>query len=348
MTHLFWDSGTTYDLFVSLNVLNRPIKFGLRPSWAAGVRSRLPIAQRQFLESLSGYFTTPLGWIHALPDHAKSAGQAVGYVNVLPSDTLLAQMTLTPDLPEPVKNALAEIAASHHATHSQKALLQKNYAMGDPPLSEDIRNRLARAWEDPAAFGDAFKLMLNSFYEHFFAEEEVRIQPVLDEALSKAQEQAKLQPLAQLLESLSQGVKLEKVFTQPKIILVPSYWSSPLIIYRAINTDQVLMLFGCRPEDQTLIPGEAVPDQILATLKALADPTRLQMLRYLSIEPLSASALSRKLRLRPPTVTHHLQQLRLAGLVQIFLEPEGEKKYTLRQEALLFAQTLLQNYIHGK
>src|SRR5659263_152046 len=104
MTELFWDNGTTYDLFVSLNVLNRPTGFGLRPSWAAGVRSRLPIAQRQFLESLSGYFFTPLAWIYALPENPKSAGQAVIHVEQQPSETLLSQMTLHPGMPERVKS----------------------------------------------------------------------------------------------------------------------------------------------------------------------------------------------------------------------------------------------------
>lgn len=347
MKNLFWDVGTTYDLFVSLSVLNQPVQFGLRPSWAAGVRSRLPFAQRQFMESLTGFFHTPLGWIHDLPDPAKNAGEAVKYINSLPSTELLPHLTFTYDMASNIKHTLGEIAESHRATLSQKAFLQKSY-FPEASLTEDARNRLIAAWEDTAAFGDGFKFMLASYYEHFFAEEEARIQPVLSTALARAQERAETKPLRDLLDELSQGVQLERVFTQPDIVLVPSYWSSPLIIYSPIQSDRVLMLFGCRPADQTLIPGDAVPDQILGTLKALADPTRLQMLRYLKAEPLTAAALSRKLRLRPPTVTHHLQQLRLAGLVQIFLEPEGEKKYTLRVEALTSTQKLLQKYIDGK
>jgi DNA-binding transcriptional ArsR family regulator len=346
LKELAWDIGTTYDLFVSLNVLNRPVQFGLRPSWAAGVRSRLPVAQRQFMESLSGFFYTPLEWIHNLPPTAKAAGEAVRYINALPSTELLARFTFTGDTPANVVRTLTGIAESHQATLSQRALLQKNYFPGEM-LTEDARNRLITAWEDVAAFGDGFKAMLTSYYESFFAEEEARIQPILSDALNNAQQKAKNVPLPDLLDELSHGVKLEKVFTQPGIILVPSYWSSPLIIYRPIRSDQVLMLFGCRPSDQTLIPGDVVPDQILGTLKALADPTRLQMLRYLKAEPMTASALSRKLRLRPPTVTHHLQQLRLAGLVQIILEPDGEKKYALRAEALKGTQKLLEKYISG-
>jgi DNA-binding transcriptional ArsR family regulator len=69
-------------------------------------------------------------------------------------------------------------------------------------------------------------------------------------------------------------------------------------------------------------------------LKALADPTRLKILRYLSEEPLAPAELARRLRLRPPTVIHHLEALRLAGLVRLNLEIPGERKYAARIEAL--------------
>lgn len=346
MTELYWDKGTTYDLFVSMIVLNQPGSFGLRPSWAAGVRSRLPLAQRQFMESLAGFFRVPLTFIHHLPENAKNAGQAVQYLSAQDSAMLLKQLTFGFDLPERVKNILEEIGSSGHATSAQRAVLQKNYAFGDQTLTEDVTSRLVRAWEDRQGFGDAFKVMLRSFHEHFFAEEEIRIQPAIESALQSAMKIAKIVSIPDLLEDLSHGVNLEKVIRKPKVILVPSFWTSPLIIYGSVSSDETLMLFGCRPEDQSIIPGEVVPDHLLSVLKALADPTRLQMLRYLNAEPLSASALARKLRLRPPTVTHHLQLLRLAGLVQVSLEPEGEKKYTLREEAVAAAQTILQKYIN--
>ena len=45
-----WSLGTAYDLFASLHVLHHPERFGLRPAWAAGVRSRLSVLQRSILE----------------------------------------------------------------------------------------------------------------------------------------------------------------------------------------------------------------------------------------------------------------------------------------------------------
>jgi hypothetical protein len=67
-TKLSWDSGTAYDMFISLTVLHDPDKYGLRGAWAAGVRSRLPQSEREILHKIfSANGIWPLQWIHALP-----------------------------------------------------------------------------------------------------------------------------------------------------------------------------------------------------------------------------------------------------------------------------------------
>ena len=62
-----WDFGTAYDLFMSLEVLHDPDHYGLRASWAAGVRSRLAPDERKLLEDLHGFLWVPLHWLHTLP-----------------------------------------------------------------------------------------------------------------------------------------------------------------------------------------------------------------------------------------------------------------------------------------
>jgi DNA-binding transcriptional ArsR family regulator len=57
-------------------------------------------------------------------------------------------------------------------------------------------------------------------------------------------------------------------------------------------------------------------------------------MRYLNEESLTPSEIARRLRLRPPTVTHHLSALRLAGLVHLSLGASGEKRYAARMEAI--------------
>jgi DNA-binding transcriptional ArsR family regulator len=91
-----------------------------------------------------------------------------------------------------------------------------------------------------------------------------------------------------------------------------------------------------------------VPDALLRTLKALSDPTRLRILRYLAEEPLTPAQLSRRLRLRAPTVTHHLKALRLAGLVQLTIgmgEGKKTKHYAARSEAVAAAFTSLKGFL---
>jgi DNA-binding transcriptional ArsR family regulator len=81
---------------------------------------------------------------------------------------------------------------------------------------------------------------------------------------------------------------------------------------------------------------------MIRALKALSSPTRLRILRYLSEEPLTPAQLVRRLRLRAPTVTHHLKTLRLAGLVQRTL---GEEKYTARSGAVTASFASLKGFL---
>ena len=132
--------------------------------------------------------------------------------------------------------------------------------------------------------------------------------------------------LPDLFEELSQGLRFTELPEIDELILAPSFWVTPLMYFGHLGSSKAVWLFGARASDQSLVPGETVPDALLRALKALSDPTRLKILHYLSQEPLSPAELSRRLRLRAPTVTHHLQTLRLAGLVQVTLGKGKEKK----------------------
>ena len=183
--------------------------------------------------------------------------------------------------------------------------------------------------------GERFLTALRAYYEVFFAEEENRIRPALKEGLEQARNLAEGMPFLELLEELSQGVILEEVFKTPNLVLVPSFWGSPLLIFDQLPEDREIILFGARPLEASLVPGEVVPDALLRGLKALSDSTRLRILRYLSEEALTPSQLSRRLRLRSSTVVHHLDVLRLATLVQFRIGEHGkDRRYAARPEAV--------------
>jgi DNA-binding transcriptional ArsR family regulator len=145
-------------------------------------------------------------------------------------------------------------------------------------------------------------------------------------------------------------------FTVPpeaaRLLLVPSYWSTPLVFFGKVSAERDVWLFGARPADASLVPGEAVPESLLRVLKALSDPTRLRILHDLSQESLTPSELTRRLRLRAPTVTHHLKVLRLAGLVKMTLgDGKRTRCYAARSEAVTAAcaslETFLEKGEHG-
>jgi ArsR family transcriptional regulator len=57
--------------------------------------------------------------------------------------------------------------------------------------------------------------------------------------------------------------------------------------------------------------------QVVAAMKALADPTRLEILRYVCAQtgPVCACDIVSRFDLSQPTISHHLKTLRAGGLV---------------------------------
>ena len=120
------------------------------------------------------------------------------------------------------------------------------------------------------------------------------------------------------------------------------------MVYEQLAEDRWLFLYGGRPVEYSLVPGDLVPDSMLQALKALADPTRLRILRHLLYQPMTPSQLARELRLRAPTVVHHLSELRLAGLVYLTVDTPGkksERRYVARMEPIPKLFETMQNFL---
>ena len=214
-----------------------------------------------------------------------------------------------------------------------------------PPSSEKLAEVLDW-WTGAEELGERYLGALRVYHEVFFAEEERRIRPALQEALARAQERAERMPLLDLLEELSQGLRFDERSTAPELVLAPTYWSTPLMFFGMVSPEREMLLFGARPPGDSLVPGELVPDSLLRSLKALSDPTRLRILHTLTREPHTPAQLARQLRLRAPTVIHHLKALRLAGLVQLRLgEDKQDRGYAARPEMVKAACESLRDFL---
>jgi DNA-binding transcriptional ArsR family regulator len=341
---LFWEIGTAYDLFASQYVLHRPARFGLRGAWARGVRSRLAPKERQMMEKVSSLRMMPLAWLHQLPS-PKSGETALQALEALPVEDRFTSLVISPDTPPEVRAVLGEVASQGQWSEEDRQAVREAYkSRGKAPQPEFLNSLLFWA-AHTEEFGQRYLDALKSFHHRFFREEEERILPALNTAVELAQEQASRMEVVELLESLSQGVRFSWAEEVEKLVLAPSFWITPLVVYERVGERRWSLLFGARPAEASLVPGELVPDSLIRPLKALSDPTRLRILRYLMAESMTPTQLAKLLRLRAPTVVHHLVALRLAGLVQVTLEAGGEKKYAARPEVIQQAFTRLQGFL---
>jgi DNA-binding transcriptional ArsR family regulator len=339
-SELSWDCGTAYDMFVSLDVLHRPADFGVRGAWAAGVRARLSVEDRDILDRSQLLGHVPFHWLYHLPA-PKDGNTVLWSLGQVPPAERLQLLALEPDSPQEIAEVLQGVAERAQWDERDRKALHAVYQQacdcGDAekvPSADHLRGMLG-LWANAEQFGERFLEALRTFWEVFFAEEEERIGPALQRAVTQAQELAERLPLQGLLEELTQGLRFEVLPEPERLVLAPSFWCTPLVYLGSIAKERPILLFGARPADASLVPGEAVPEGILRALKALSDPTRLRIMHYLAQEPISPAELARRLRLRAPTVTHHLRVLRLAGLVNVRLgEGKVTRTYSARLEAV--------------
>ncbi len=352
-----WDYGTAYELFISLHVLLEPEYFGIRASWAAGVRSRIPATERKLLEDVYAITGVPLQWIHSLPAPKDAISALWALKQIPPARRVIELHRLeepcceggTPEENEKRKlfnEAMLRVVTERAWKPEDAEFFLKIYKKKHGSIKKESIERALDWWSRPEEFGEGFLSALQSYYQSFFEEEEKRVAPILTEALAHAREISATLTLEELFVELSQGVQMGDEFRASKFVFAPAFWTTPLIFFEKLDADTQLVVFGARPADMSVVPGETLPDGLVRSLKALADPTRLKILFYLSRESLTPSELARRLHLRAPTVTHHLNELRLARLVELSIEHE-DRRYAIRRQALDSTFNSLSSFLKG-
>lgn len=351
---IHWDLGTAYELFVSLHVLHEPDYFGIRASWVAGVRSRIPAPERKLLEDVYPFTGPPLAWIHNLPAPKDAISALWALKQIPPAERMIKLQRLDETVThksadeleknEKFKSTLLRIASSGSWTADDAEFLRKTWGKKGKTSKKGALERALDWWSRPEELGKGYLSALQAYYQAFFEEEEKRVAPVLKTGMERAQEMAAQMPLEELFLELSQGVQLDEGFRTKNLVIAPAFWITPLIFFERLDEDTMLMLFGARPAEMSAIPGELLPDGLVRSLKALADPTRLKILFYLSHDSLTPSELARRLQLRAPTVTHHLNELRLASLVELTFKHD-ERRYAVRMQALESAFANLTSFL---
>lgn len=165
-TETQWDFGTAYELFISLYILHESDSYGIRPSYAAGVRSRIPAAERKLLEDVLPISGIPLRWIHDLPA-PKDAISALWAMKQIPAAKRMIKLHKLDepcgyDNPEDQEkhnkfNEVLTRVASQGKWESEDAeyFLKMMGKKGGRVKKENIERGLDW-WSRPAEFGEGF------------------------------------------------------------------------------------------------------------------------------------------------------------------------------------------------
>ena len=339
-----WDWGTAYDFFCSIRVLHEPGHYGLRPAWAAGVRSRVPVEYRKILEQVQSFIFMPRKWLITLPA-PKDVATVLWYLGAIPPEDRLLTMVEGSNTPEVVVDILRQVATRGSWMTQDQESLREAYQPEKTPPRPKIMASMLDLFAQAAISGEQYLSALTAYQRVYFAEEEGQIRPFLENAVTEAKELAAQLPFEALIEALSRGVRLGEEPGYKEWFFIPSYWISPLVSFNRVNGDRAIFMFGARPPEASLVPGDVVPERMLRVFKTLGDPTRLRILKYLSQENIPPAEIARRLRLRVPTVTHHLNILRLAGLVYLTLEEKDDRRYAARMEAVDEVFINLKNFL---
>lgn len=100
------------------------------------------------------------------------------------------------------------------------------------------------------------------------------------------------------------------------------------------------------PVDVPVENEDEPPTLLLRMTKALSDPVRLRLLRYVANEPKSLWEMQSDLGQSGDILMHHLMMLRVAGLLRIHLRDADNERFSIRPDGASELQMFLESYIH--
>lgn len=107
------------------------------------------------------------------------------------------------------------------------------------------------------------------------------------------------------------GKKFGRIYPYQEYLFCPSYFISPHRL-RLHHEKMNIVIYDVRKDHIYL---NQIGEEISNKLKVIADRTRLEILKRLIIMPTYGKALAKSLDLTTATISHHLEQLKQAGLV---------------------------------
>ncbi len=222
-------------------------------------------------------------------------------------------------------------------------------------------NAMDRLLSKPASFRDELALVLQRFWQTGFKRDWSALEPLLRSESFQMKDQHENSSLAELTRELSLPVAVDEEAGELQAKTGPAIKYARVdrlyIIPSGFNTRRWWAKYETRPERISLYfpitrpaasPNRIVEDEWLAqesprrsphavnpesVFRALGDTTRYAIASVLARTPTTSAELARSLKVSKPTITHHVQALRAAGLIEE--EPSGgSTRLSLKRETV--------------
>jgi DNA-binding transcriptional ArsR family regulator len=246
-------------------------------------------------------FVTELGRYLVLHPEIKTARQVVEAVDKLDDgallDTLVGELLDSPEMGAITRRALDGDAEAFAELKNQLETAQGHTVIpGSVDVLAPATRRIVHAWLAR------------------FEQIEARVNRMIaSDVASRNTADMAADPLG-FVERTTNGIRLVPEPSIKRIVLAPTYFGRP---YNAVTRVGDLQLF-CYPIADSALGAASMTTPPAATIRlyrALGDETRLRILRLLADQDRYLTELAADLELSKPTISHHLAQLRSAGLV---------------------------------
>jgi DNA-binding transcriptional ArsR family regulator len=222
---------------------------------------------------------------------------------------------------------------------------------GEPGLRDEavaacpdvLRPAIGRLLADPAGELRAMRRVLRAWGERFAAIED-RVAAMEQRDVDGRRADLERLSLPDFVERATGGVRWVPDTGTRRLFLSPSYFTRP---YNYVFGGRDWHMFAYPLAESALgADADAVPAASIRLFRALGDESRLRILRLLASGDLYLTEIAERMSLSKPTVSHHLAQLRAAGLVTI-TEAGALTYYSLRRDRVLDAGVELARFLGG-
>jgi DNA-binding transcriptional ArsR family regulator len=326
--HVRVEASPVYDFLAALFAVHRHgrgLQFDCPDPWVRAARRALGASCLRDLVRFAGGRALFVSLVALLERRAGpvTVPDFLRQVEALPAHELLLVLLGSSRAARPAREHLLAVLTTRGADREQAL---RRFAERFPEeLGRPTALRLART--DPEVTRARLVRLLQRFYDAVYAAEEGRVWPlILRDAEDKRRRLGQV-PAETFVEEATGGWVADPA-TAPEVVVAPSWYVRPYLLvadHVGTRTYVVPVADPSRAED----PGE----RLLRVARALADETRLRIVRMLARQEMYVQQVAEALGTSHVTALHHLATLRAAGLVRV-VERRNLRYYQLRPEAL--------------